>query len=151
MDLLHPGSRFVAHHRNKLGNTQRQPDAVIEAVRIKTGRIFLAQPEIQTDPDSEIAERLALYQVLLWWDHKKRTKQWVQVSSSILHLTKAHDGMQMPLHWTQPGEKDEDDKALDFFFKSVEMRNKTPDDIYVWVIWSCCHCCQQPKVVLTTR
>jgi hypothetical protein len=129
LDFLYPGSRFVKHHRNKLANTQRQPDAVIEAVRIKTGKVFLAQPEIQTEPDDEMAERLALYQVLLRWDHKKRSNVWVPVSSSVLHLTKAHKDLQVPLHWTAPGEDDEDDKVLDFYFKSVEMRDKTPEEI----------------------
>jgi len=129
LDLLYPGSRFVKHHRNKMANTQRQPDAVIEAVRIKTGKVFLAQPEIQTEPDDEIAERLALYQVLLRWDHKKRSNVWVPVSSSVLHLTKAHKDLQVPLHWTAPGEDEEDDKVLNFYFKSVEMRDKTPEEI----------------------
>jgi len=136
LDLLYPGSRFVKHYRNKLANTQRQPDAIIEAVRIKTGKIFLAQPEIQTNPDDEMAERLALYQVLLRWDHKQRSesetksKVWVPVSSSVLHLTKAHEKLQVPLHWTAPGEDDErEDKALDFYFKNVEMRDKTPEEI----------------------
>lgn len=129
LDLLYPESRFVKHHRNKLANSQRQPDAVIEAVRVKTGKRFLAQPEIQTDPDETIAERLTLYQVLVRWDHYKRAKVWVPVSSSVLHLTKAHAKLQVPLHWTAPGEDDEDGKALDFYFKNVEMRDKTPEDI----------------------
>ena len=129
LDLLYPGSRFIKHHRNKLANTQRQPDAVIEAVRIKTGKVFLAQLEIQTEPDDEIAERLVLYQVLLRWDHYKRDKIWVPVSSSVLHLTKAHKDLQVPLRWTAPGEDDEDEKVLDFYFKSVEMRDKTPEQI----------------------
>src|SRR5690349_15226902 len=86
LDLLYPGSRFVKHHRNKLANTQRQPDAVIEALCMETGKSFLAQPEIQTAPDDEIAERLALYQVLLRWDYRQRSesKIWIPVSSAVL-------------------------------------------------------------------
>jgi len=110
LDLLYPGSRFVKHHRNKLANSQRQPDAVIEAMRIKTGKRFLAQPEIQTDPDETIAERLALYQVLVRWDHYKRrseseseSKVWIPVSSSVLHLTKAHAELQIPYALDSPG------------------------------------------------
>jgi len=131
LDLLYPGSRFVKHHRNKLANSQRQPDAVIEAVRIKTGKVFLAQPEIQTNPDEEIAERLALYQMLLRWDYRQRSesKVWIAVSSCVLHLTRAHKDLQIPLHWTAPNRNDEDGKALDFYFESVEMRDKTPEDI----------------------
>jgi hypothetical protein len=129
LDLLYPGSRFVAHHRNKLADSQRQPDAVIGAVRIKTGKRFLAQPDIQTKPDKTIAERLMLYQVLLRWEHYKREKIWVPTSSSVLHLTKAHADMQLPLHWTAPGADEEDEQALDFYFKSVEMREKTPEEI----------------------
>jgi len=126
LDLLYPGSRFVKHHRTKLANTQRQPDAVIEAEHLATGKIFLAQPEIQTNPDDEIAERLALYQVLLRWQYDLK----LSVSSSVLHLTKAHEKSQVPLHWTAPGEDDEqEDKALDFYFKNVEMRDKTPEEI----------------------
>src|SRR5207302_4933575 len=90
----------------------------------------------QTDPDETIAERLALYQVLVRWDYYKRrseseskSKVWIPVSSSVLHLTKAHKDLQVPLHWTAPSEDDEDDKALDFYFKSVQMRDKTPEEI----------------------
>ncbi len=136
LDLLYPGSRFVKHHRNKLANSQRQPDAVIEAVRIKTGKSFLAQPEIQTNPDEEIAERLALYQVLLRWDYRQRSeaesnnaKVWIPVSSCVLHLTKAHKDLQVPLQWRAPSQDDDDDKALDFYFQSVQMRDKTPEEI----------------------
>ena len=129
LDFLYPGSRFVKHHRNKLSDTQRQPDAVIEAVQIQTGRLFLAQPEIQTEPDNEMAERLALYQVLLRWDYKKRYKMWIPVSSSVLHLTKAHKDLQVPLHWTAPSGVNGEQAALDFYFESVEMREKMPEEI----------------------
>jgi len=131
LDLLYPRSRFVKHHRNKLANSQRQPDAVIEALCIETGKLFLAQPEIQTNPDEEIAERLALYQVLLRWDYRQRSesKVWIPVSSAVLHLTKAHKDLQIPLYWAATGRDDGMDKALDFYFKSVEMRDKTPEDI----------------------
>jgi hypothetical protein len=129
LDFLYPGSRCVKHHRNKLSNTQRQPDAVIEAVQIQTGKLFLAQPEIQTEPDNEMAERLALYQVLLRWEYKKRYKIWIPVSSSVLHLTKAHKDLQVPLHWTAPGGVNGEKAALDFYFESVEMREKMPEEI----------------------
>ena len=119
----------MKHHRNKLSDTQRQPDAVIEAVQIQTGKLFLAQPEIQTEPDNEMAERLALYQVLLRWDYKKRYKMWLPVSSSVLHLTKAHKDLQVPLHWTAPRGVKGEQAALDFYFESVEMREKMPEEI----------------------
>jgi hypothetical protein len=131
LDFLYQGSRFVGHHRNKLADTQRQPDAIIEAKWNQTGGYFIAHPEIQTAPEEMIAERLLDYQVLIrrHFYHVEQRKIWVPVRSVVLHLTKAHEKMEIPLRWNVPNEQGEEEETMRFSFQSVEMRQKTPDDL----------------------
>src|SRR5260370_19638753 len=66
LDLVLPGSRFIKHHRNKLAISERQPDAIIEALH-PIDKQFLFNPEFQTYKEDYIPERLWLYRILLKW------------------------------------------------------------------------------------
>jgi hypothetical protein len=47
----------------------------------------------------------------------------------VVHLTKAHKDLQVPLRWTAPGGINGEKAALDFYFESVEMREKMPEEL----------------------
>jgi hypothetical protein len=128
LDLLYPGSRFVRFHDTKLGNTQRQPDAMIEARWPETGAHFLAQPEFQTYPDSKIAERQLLYRALILWQPEQELKK-LPVWCKTLNLTKEPEGYSSPLRLTIPGPDGEQVSGVEFHCESCKMTDWTPEEI----------------------
>lgn len=101
LDLLLAGAVCLHHHRTKLGGTQRQPDAVLEVERYD--EIFLFNPEFQSSQDTEMAERLLLYHMLLWSQFHRQGRS-LAVRSCVVSLWEKAQVAPSPLLWTQPGE-----------------------------------------------
>src|SRR5437588_8624561 len=98
LDLVLPGSSFMKHHRNKLGISERQPDAIIQAWH-PIDKEFLFNPEFQTYKEGYIPERLLLYNVLLRWQYK------LPVRSEVIYLTRNEQIEQPPFCWPTPGKR----------------------------------------------
>jgi hypothetical protein len=127
LDLLLPGAVCLHHHRTKLSGTQRQPDAVLEVERY--GEIFIFNPELQSSQDKEIAERLLLYHMLLWSQHRSKDRS-LPVRSCVVSLWKRAKVAASPLLWTQPGEPPgQQVERIRFSYETIEMWEKHPEDI----------------------
>ena len=122
LDLVLPGSSFVKHHRNKLGISERQPDAIIQA-RHPIDKEFLFNPEFQTSKEKHIPERLLLYNILLRWEFEHE----LPVRSEVIYLTKNEQIEQPPLCWPTPGKRNEEESVFDY--GNTEMWKKLPEDL----------------------
>ena len=119
LDLLLPGAVCLHHHRTKLGGTQRQPDAVLEVKRY--GETFIFNPEFQSAQDKEMAERLLLYHMLLWGQHRRQDVS-LPVRSCVVSLWKKAQMAPSPLLWTQPGEPPgQQTERIRFSYETIEM------------------------------
>ncbi len=121
LDLVLPGCSFIRHYRNKLANSERQPDAIIEAWHPIDGR-FIFNPEFQTYKEDHIPERLLLYNVLLWWQYEQ-----LPVRSEVIYLTRNEKIEQPPLCQPMPGEPNKD--RVRFEYGNTAMWKKLPEDL----------------------
>jgi predicted transposase YdaD len=122
LDFILSDATCLYHHRTKLKGTQRQPDAVLEVER--HGQIFIVNPEFQSYWDRKMAERLLLYHVLLYCEHK------LPVRSYTIALLKRAKMAPSPLLWTQPGEPPgQAVERLRFSYEVIEMWEKHPEDL----------------------
>jgi hypothetical protein len=127
LDLLLPGAVLLCQHRTKLSGTQRQPDAVLEVHRYS--ETFIFNPEFQSSQDTEMAERLLLYHVLLWSEHRRQDTS-LPVRSCVVSLWKKAKVAPSPLLWTQPGEPHgQQTERVRFSYEVVEMWQKHPEDL----------------------
>ena len=127
LDLLLSGAVLLRQHHTKLGGTQRQPDVVLEVERYN--EIFLFNPEIQSAHDKKMAERLLLYHMLLWSQHRRQDKS-LPVRSCVVSLWKKAKVAASPLLWTQPGEPPgQQAERIRFCYETIQMWQKHPEDI----------------------
>jgi len=127
LDLLLPGAVCLQHHRTKLSGTQRQPDVVLEVERYDEPFIF--NPELQSSQDSEMAERLLLYHMLLWSQFRRQGRS-LPVRSCVVSLWKKAKVDPSPLLWTQPGEPPgQQAERIRFSYETIQMWEKHPEDI----------------------
>jgi len=122
LDLVLPGSSFIKHHRNKLGISERQPDAIIQAWH-PIDKEFLFNPEFQTSKEKHIPERLLLYNILLRWQFE----HLLPVRSEVIYLTKNEEIEQPPLCWPTLGKRN-GEKSL-FDYGNTKMWKKLPEDL----------------------
>jgi predicted transposase YdaD len=106
--------------RTKLKGTQRQPDAPM--LVFGWGSDFICNVECQAYEDREMAERMLLYEVLLWWEYKER----YPVRSCLLALIEEAQIAQSPLIWTAPGKPKE---QVRFSYGNIEMWKRQPEDL----------------------
>ncbi|HEX3640954.1 MAG TPA: hypothetical protein VHV10_06670 [Ktedonobacteraceae bacterium] len=122
LDLVLPGSSFRKHHRNKLGISERQPDAIIQAWH-PIDKEFLFNPEFQTSKEKHIPERLLLYNILLRWEFE----HVLPVRSEVIYLTKNEQIEQPPLCWPTLGKHNGEESIFDY--GNTEMWKKLPEDL----------------------
>jgi len=120
LDLVLPGARFIRLLRTKLKGTQRQPDAPM--LVLGWGSTFICNVECQAYEDREMAERMLLYEVLLWWEYKER----YPVRSCLLALIEEAQTAQSPLIWTAPGKPEE---QVRFSYGNIEMWKQQPEEL----------------------
>lgn len=106
--------------RTKLKGTQRQPDAPM--LVFGWGSKFICNVECQAYEDREMAERMLLYEVLLWWEYKER----YPVRSCLLALIEEAQTAQSPLIWTAPGKPEE---QVRFSYGNIEMWKRQPEEL----------------------